>query len=246
MSAAVSRRLGGAALYPPARSRTRTRQAGLTLLEIMIAMAIMAMMMVLAWTTISNTLQAKTRAEAFAVRNHEMRVALGRIVNDLEAAYLSRNEESAASRPRTQFVATSGSQVPEIRFSTLAHRVLWADANESEQTLISYEAMRDRRDGNMTNMVRREQRRLSHRNPEEEPADYDILLRDVQKVSLEFWDWKTQSWKDRWNSASSDGERNRLPDRVRITVTIRDAQKQDYKLSTQARILMQEPLNVVQ
>jgi hypothetical protein len=33
---------------------------------------------------------------------------------------------------------------------------------------------------------------------------------------------------------------------VRITVTIKDGQGKDYKLTTQARILMQDPLNFTQ
>jgi hypothetical protein len=37
-----------------------------------------------------------------------------------------------------------------------------------------------------------------------------------------------------------------LPSRVRITLTTKDAQDNEYKLTSQARIVMQEPLNFVQ
>ena len=140
------------------------------------------------------------------------------------------------------FVAKSGSRFPEIRFSTLGHRVLWADANESEQTVISYLTRSDPERRNVTDWVRREQRRLSNEQPDEEPAEYDIVLRDVQAVKLEFWSWKDQDWQDTWDTTQSDGQRGMLPTRVRITVTIKDHNDKDYKLSTQARILMQEPL----
>lgn len=221
-------------------------QAGLTLIEVMIAISIMVLMMTLAWSTISNTLAAKNMGEAMESRNHEIRLAMGRVVADFEAAYLSKNEESAASNPRTQFVGKSGGAIPEIRFSTFGHRVLWADANESEQTLISYEPINDRNNPTQTNWLRREQRRLSHRTMNEEPAEYDILLRDVYRVTFEFWDWNAQAWKDRWDSTSSDGERGKLPSRVRITIVTKDAKGNEVKLSSQARILMQEPLNFVQ
>jgi hypothetical protein len=36
-----------------------------------------------------------------------------------------------------------------------------------------------------------------------------------------------------------------LPTRVRITITIKDTQDNEYKVTTQARIVMQEPLNFV-
>lgn len=220
----------------------RRREAGLTLLEVMISTAIMVTMMTLAWRTIGNTGEVKQRVEAFEERNHELRMALGRIAADFEAAYLSRNEDENATYRRTMFIAKSGSKFPEVRFSTLGHRVLWADANESEQTVISYLTRSDPERRNVTDLVRREQRRLSNEPPDEVPAEYDVLLRDIQSLKLEFWNWKNQDWQDTWDTTQSDGQKNWLPTRVRITVTIKDQSDKDYKLTTQARILMQEPV----
>ncbi len=221
---------------------TRRREAGLTLLEIMISTAIMVTMMALAWRTIGNTGEVKRRFEAFEERNHELRMAVGRIAADFEHAYLSGNEDQNATHRRTMFIAKSGSKFPEIRFSTLGHRVLWADANESEQTVISYLTRSDPERRNVTDLIRREQRRLSNEHPDEVPAEYDVLLRDVQALKLEFWNWKNLEWQDTWDTTQSDGQRNLLPARVRITVTIKDPNDKDYKLTTQARILMQEVL----
>jgi prepilin-type N-terminal cleavage/methylation domain-containing protein len=220
----------------------RRREAGMTLLEILIAMAIMVTMMSLAWRTIANTGEVKRKFEAFEERNHELRMAMGRIAADFEAAYLSGNEDQNATYPRTMFIAKSGSRFPEIRFSTLGHRVLWADANESEQTVISYLTRSDPERRNVTDLVRREQRRLSNEPPDEVPAEYDILLRDIQSLKLEFWNWKTLDWQDTWDTTQADGQRGWLPNRVRITIAIKDQNDKDYKLTTQARILMQEPV----
>ena len=220
----------------------RRREAGMTLLEVMISTAILVTMMGLAWRTIGNTGEIKRTFEAFEERNHELRMALGRIVADFEAAYLSKNEDQNATNPRTMFIAKSGSKFPEIRFSTLGHRVLWADANESEQTVISYLTRSDPERRNVTDWIRREQRRPSNEPPDDEPAEYDIVLRDVQAVKLELWNWNDQEWQDTWDTTQADGQRGKLPSRVRITVTIKDHNGKDYKLTTQARILMQEPL----
>src|ERR1044071_3894155 len=122
----------------------RNPQAGLTLIEVMIASAIMVTMMALTWRTISNTADSRRTFEQFEERNHELRMALDRIVTDFEAAYLSKNEDASATYPRTMFIAKSNSKLPEIRFSTLGHRPLWADANESEQTVIQYLPHEDR------------------------------------------------------------------------------------------------------
>src|SRR5690349_17445105 len=97
----------------------RSPQAGLTLLEVMIASAVLVIMMTLAWRTIGNTSEAKKKFEKYEQRNHELRMAMKRISDDFEHAYLSKNEDPNASNPRTMMIAKSSSKFPEIRFSTL-------------------------------------------------------------------------------------------------------------------------------
>ena len=221
------------------------RQAGFTLIEVMVASAILIVMMVLSWTTISSTSRARQTFERFEERNHELRMGLGRVVADLESAYLSKNEDTLAVHPRTLFVSKAGNKVPDIKFSSLGHRVLWADANESEQTLIQYMIHEDRERPSTFDWIRREQRRTSTKPLEEEPADYDILVKDIQNVKFEFWNWKNLEWQDTWDTTQSDGQKGWLPNRVRITLVVKSPGGTDYKLVTEARILMQEPLNFV-
>jgi prepilin-type N-terminal cleavage/methylation domain-containing protein len=223
--------------------RARRPQAGMTLLEVMIAVAILVIMMSLAWKTIANTSDTKKVFEKYEERNHELRMALGRIVRDFEAAYLSVNEDPNAAHRRTMFIAKSSSKLPEIRFSTLGHRVLWADANESEQTVISYLAHDDPAHAGVVDWVRREQRRPSNETPDSEPAEYDVLLHDIVAAKLEFWNWKNNDWQDTWDTTQADGQRNWLPSRVRITITVKGPDGKDTKLMTQARIWMQQYIN---
>lgn len=229
--------------------RARRRQAGeagMTLLEIMIAIAIMVVMMSLAWKTIGNTSESKRVFERYEERNHELRMALGRIVRDFEAAYLSRNEDQNAVNPRTMFIAKSSFKLPDVRFSTLGHRVLWADANESEQTVISYLQHDDPEHPGVVDWLRREQRRPSNELAASEPADYDVLVRDVVAAKLEFFNWKTTEWQDTWDTTQVDGQKGFLPSRVRITLTTKTPDGKDYKIMTEAKVWMQETLNFTQ
>jgi type II secretory pathway component PulJ len=217
----------------------------MTLIEIMIAIAIMVAMMGMAWRTITTASRASREYAGFTERDHELRVAMDRVVTDLEAAYLSRNEDENATHRRTVFHARKAGKVPEVRFSSLAHRVLWADAKESEQTQIYYQAMVDKDDPTKTNWIRREQRRLSNENPDEVPADNDLLVRDVEQVEILMWDWKDEKWLEEWDTTASDGQKGRLPTRVRIVLTVKTPSGNEYKLTTEARILLQEPFNFV-
>jgi type II secretion system protein J len=218
--------------------------AGMTLIEVMIASAIMVIMMTLAWRTISSTQRTGRSFTEYEERNHELRMALARMAADFEAAYLSYNDDRNSSYPRTSLVSKSLGSIPQIRFSTLGHRVLWADANESEQTAISY--LPHPVENGAVDLIRREQRRLSNNVPQDEPADYDVMVHDVQKLKLEFWDWRNQAWQDTWDTTQADAQKGRLPSRVRITLTVKNVAGDPITLSTQARLLLQEPLNFVQ
>jgi len=213
---------------------------------VMIAIAILVVMMTLAWKTIANTSETKKQFERYEERNHELRMALSRIVRDFEAAYLSLNEDPNAVNRRTMFIAKSSFKLPEIRFSTLGHRVLWADANESEQTVISYMAHDDPNHSGVVDWVRREQRRPSNLQPSEEAADYDILVHDIAGAKLEFWNWKNSEWQATWDTTQIDGQKGFLPSRVRITLTTKGPDDKEYKITTEARIWMQEVLNFSQ
>ena len=90
--------------------------------------------------------------------------------------------------------------------------------------------------------MRVEQRRPSNNPPEDEPAEYDLLVRNIDKVELEFWNWKNLEWQDSWDTTQSDGQKGWLPSRVKITLTIKNPEGDPIKLSTQARIPLQEML----
>lgn len=223
--------------------RTRTRQAGLTLLEIMIAIAILAFMMSLVWATTSRTGATKRTFEQGEQRAHELRVGLARVVADLEQAYLSRNEDTNALERRTRFVGKDSGDVDELTFASLAHQVLWAEANEADTTTISYVAESDREDSRNTNWLRREQRRLTDpgESSKSMTSEVDVVLRDIVEVDFQYWDWKDQKWRDDWDSTKVDGQKDRLPTRVKITVVYKDGDA-EVKVSTQARVFLQEPV----
>jgi prepilin-type N-terminal cleavage/methylation domain-containing protein len=220
----------------------RKPQAGLTLIEVMVASAIMVIMMSLAWRTISNTADARRSFESYEQRNHELRMALDRTVRDFEEMYLSANEDQTQTHRRTMLIAKSRTPVPDVRFSTLGHRPLWADAHESDQTVIEYTSRQDPDHSDRTDWIRREQRRQSNQPPEEEPSDYDILAHDIVNVKLEFWNWKNLEWIETWDTTQIDGQRGYLPSRVRITITYKNGEGKELKLSTEARVQMQEQL----
>ncbi len=220
----------------------RNTQSGMTLLEILVSMTIMISMLVIAWSTFSGGLLLKRRSEVANDRFLEIRVAMGRIVDDMSSAYISANEDQSLQERRTLFIGKSGGDVDELRFTSMAHRVLWADANESEQTLIYYYSENDTEDSSKTNLLRRESRRVSNDQWEREPAEIEVLLRDIQKVKFEYYDWRAKDWRESWDSTKVDGQRGKVPSRVRITIELENARGDEVKFTSQARLMLQEEL----
>jgi general secretion pathway protein J len=226
----------------------RRDQAGFTLIELLLSITILAFMMMITWSVISGTVFARKNLAERQEREHEIRVATGIMVRDLGSAYLSTNEDQSVLDRRTLFVGKSASVVDDLRFSSMAHRSLWADANESEQTVITYGAEADPDDRSITNLIRREQRRPTSDPGQEEPTEVDLLMRDVERVSFEYYDFKDKEWKEHWDSTQADGERGRVPTRVRIVIEIASPDAvvggtgDTIKYTTQARIMLQEEL----
>lgn len=214
------------------------RQRGLTLVEIMISLAILGLMMTVAWTTISSASRARINYTALEERNHEIRVALARLVHDVESAYLSSNQDKNLDNKRTLFIGKE----EELRFSSFGHVPMWADANESDQTVVAYYLDDDRQQAGKEALYRKELRRQSTEPWEGEPGELDVLLRGVDRLELEYWDWKDKKWQDTWDSTKPDAEGGRLPSRIRITLSYKNARGDELKLSTQARLLLQEEL----
>jgi general secretion pathway protein J len=202
-------------------------------------------MMVIAWGTATQTMNAKRHFGAVQDRFREARAAMQRMVSDIEMAYLSNNEDRTHSDPRTFFVGESSGDIHALRFSSFAHQRLYADANESDQTVIVYYSAPDRQHREHTNLMRRETRRLGNEKPESLPGESDVLFSNLTKLSLAYFDVKANEWKDSWSTQGADGSAGRLPDRVRITLSFLDDEGKEMTLTTQAKVNLSEMLQFI-
>jgi general secretion pathway protein J len=223
---------------------SRRREQGFTLIEVLVAVAILAVMMLIAYGTTSTTAKAKKGYEEVQDRYREVRVAMNRVVSDLSMAYVSQNEDRSVLEPRTFFVGESGGSADQVRFSTFAHTPLVANANESDQTIISYAIEADRDDRTRDNLMRRETRRLPTGDEkwDQTKASNDILLSGVKSFKCQYFDPLDREWKDSWSTQNTDGRAPRLPDRVRVTIVVENDLKEEVTFTTQVRIHLQEML----
>lgn len=224
------------------RSRS---QSGMTLLEVLIAIAILGLMMSMVWRTISRTIETTEEFSLQQQRNQELRLAMAVITRDLAGAFLSSSQKIGNTQQRNQrtiFVGTTERPVDNLRFSTFSHDVMWGDVDETDQTMVFYTSAKDQGQRNKTNLVRTTLVRLSEENWETEPSRSEVLVRDIEEVTFRYWSWKDKEWKDRWNS-HDDSDRNRLPTKVQVTISVPGPDGGDpIEFSTQAFLPLQERL----
>jgi general secretion pathway protein J len=221
------------------RSPTRSISSGFTLIEVMLALAILTFVTAIMWGSFSQTVTNKKAIESAQERTHNVRVALFRMVREIEMAYLSASENTAISERRTFMVGASRGDVDELQFSSFAHQRMRAGVAEGDTSLISYYGERDPEDRRVLNLMRRESRRLQAENPSTIAGEAYILCPDVSRLKIQYYDHKLKEWVNEWSTLNASGNQY-LPTHVRITLTVIDERGQEVSYSTDARIQMTE------
>jgi general secretion pathway protein J len=221
----------------PRRPRA-DRARGFTLIEVMLVMAILAMVMTLMWSAFSQAARGKKRVEAAQERTHTVRVALLRMAREIEMAYLSENNTPSAQEQRTRLVAVTRPDVDELTFSAFAHQRLKGGAAESDTSDIMYYGARDPDDRRVLNLMRRETKRLQALDPAAIAGEAYVLCPDVVRMKLSYYDYRKHEWHDEWDTRIAGSAF--LPSHVRISLTVVDEAGREVDYATDARIQMTE------
>lgn len=215
----------------------------MTMIEIMVAIAILAMVAVLIHGVIDSLSRGRKGEGMRAERAHEGREAMQRIVRDLSGAFLSSHVPSipALMTERTAFVGKSQLPYDRLDFTSFAHLRTERDSHESDQAEVGYFVVKDPDVPEKMDLVRREQT----------PIDYEplkggivnVVAEDVEKFDVRFLDPQTSQWIETWDSMQVTGQPNRLPFEVDITLVLKGVGGgAPYSYTTKMFIPIQSPL----
>lgn len=219
-----------------------TRAArGLTLIEVMIAVAITAMVGVMVAGAFQRIAAAKELAEGQEERFSSAQVALSRLARELSQAFLSDHYDSRRFRePLTLFRGKDGGERDDLLFTTMSHARLLRDAKESDQGVVEYTVEADpERQGELA-LFRREKARIDDQ-PERGGAKA-IVCEHVASFDVQYWDWKRQEWAREW--ITNTAERGKiLPSRVKIRLGLKMPDGKVRAYETEARVAIVRPLD---
>ena len=205
--------------------------AGFTLLEVMIAIGIMATILVILFGTYSAAVDRAARARDLSQVYHEARVLLQLMVNDLRSAYVkepTQQAQQALQQAKTEPITFLGEDRTEanhpadkLAFSTVLPTQR-PDVPDSEMCHVTYSI----EPVNESTQSRALFRRLNcSLDPAASDQDRLFLLTELAYgLDFKYYDDQGTEYLD-WNSRQPRGGK-RMPARVKITLLLADQRGQ--------------------
>jgi general secretion pathway protein J len=198
---------------------------GFTLLELLVAVAVLAFITMLLYGAFSGMKRTRDGLARVQDRYREGRIALGRIVRDLQSAYLSAHQpfNQGIVVQKTAFIGHQGTPGDRIDFNAFSNVRRDRDSHVSDQIEVSYFSAESLEDPGTTDLVRR-----TSEYPDEKPeagGRVDVLATDIDLFNLEYLDPSSSEWLDTWDTTQAVGQPNRLPYQIRVTLVLNGGRK---------------------
>lgn len=230
-------------MTPRARSPRRRGRAGITLFEVLITSAIMAMMALMIYTAFEHTGRVARRLGGRQEQDHLARTALNMIARDIRCAFLSAhvNPNPQLLAVLTAFVGRDQRPGDRLDLTTFTHRRLTRGTHEGDAHEVGYRVEARRGDSSGANdLLRRESPRID--NDPLRGGTVDLLVPDVRGLEIRYFDNASERWTDSWDSTQGTEQAGRLPARVRVTLTMRDSDGRERQYMTETAPMIQEVL----
>ncbi|MHB8875178.1 MAG: type II secretion system protein GspJ [Myxococcaceae bacterium] len=214
---------------------------GFTLMEVMVAIAITALMGALIGVSFTSGMKAKETVEADAERYRMLRTAMSRMCREIGAAFVSDRYDAKRYRDSYDRPTNFVGERNRLLFTSLAHQRLYADAKESDQMVVEYsvKSSTEKASRGRDDLVRRENPMLEEHM--DRGGSEDVLFEGVKKVEFEYWDSEKKEWDDEWDTRRPE-RKALLPTRVRIIIIALDENGKEAKYTTQTRVMLNKEL----
>jgi general secretion pathway protein J len=233
----------------PTRVRSARRSRGFTLIEVLIAVAVLAMIATVLYGAFSALERTRTGEMRLADRYHQGRSTLQRLAYELRGAYLSLHAPPDPNLvvQTTAFIGTRDTPAARVDFNGFVHRRFDRDSKESDQAEISYFGSPNPDGSGEVDLVRRINPRL-----DVEPdrgGRIQVVATDIDLFDLSYLDAVTGQWTDQWDSTQALEQHNRLPLQVRLLLVLNggmrrsvDRSRAPMRFITKVALAMRDPL----
>jgi general secretion pathway protein J len=210
---------------------------GFTLLEVMVAMSVVAVLSVTLFYAFAGLSRTRGILEENADIHTMGRVAMLRIQREVSLAFLTSLRIPTGSY-ETRFFGEDSDPVDLLSFTSLSHERIVRDAQESDQTEISYFEESDPESGYLM---------LMHREAPRIDDDMETggvvlpLSRRVKSLNFRYFDEQKRKWLDDWDSDALD-QASRLPFMVSIELVLVDTEGEEHPFRSRVFVRHSKPL----
>jgi general secretion pathway protein J len=222
------------------RRMDNSAASGLTLIEVMVAIAVFSMVSITIWTATSQTARTRDIVTSVHDRFHQVRVGMEMIKRDLASAFLSQHRAIEEPSHDTVFIGRDHGDDDRVDFASFTHQRRYLDAKESDQCEVGYFIADDPEIDGQKNLVRRSSPVLDLEPLE--GGQYLTLVEDVVSFNLTYYDIEMNDWKDNWDTTDETANINLLPHQVRINLVVHDRRGEEVMFGTQVAIPMRTPI----
>lgn len=213
----------------------RNCRRGFTLIEVLLAVALISVVMLLIWQTTSQSISAKKKIETRQEFYHFARVAVDKMVQDLSMAFLMSGNQHLGQKQGSPLIKTIfDGDADTLSFASLAHLRLFEGSPESEAAEISYKIERDPEDRENSILYRRESKGVDDK-PEEGGAWVPLAYK-IRELKAEYYDGDKFDWKSSWNSENT--EKGKLPRAVKLALTFEHPSDPEKELPFTTTVLL--------
>lgn len=210
---------------------------GLTLVEVIVALAVLAIIGSLAFSTLASTIGVQEAINEAGGSRRTARTALGTITRELQLAYMTKNV-TAVNTYKTVFVGKDQDEEDQLWFATLGHKRRIRDSRECDQGEVTLFTEEDPESSQHMVLYHRAGPRIDHEPDQDGPIL--PLARGVTRFDLKYLDPRTGEWKEEWDSTGADTP-GILPRAVQIVLGLAtpDPEREgDFKESIYVRTVM--------
>jgi len=217
------------------------RERGFTLMEVMIAVAITAMMGGIIAMAFQTGFTAKEVVETDAEHYRMLRGAMNRMAREIGNAYVSDRYDLKRYRDQSERPTNFIGEEDSLLFTSFSNQRLYTDAKESDQAVLEYsvKTSSEREARGRQDLMRRADANLGERM--DRGGSEELLFAGVKRLEFAYWDSERKEWDDEWDTRRPERQ-NILPTRVRITLVANDENGKETRYTTQTRIMLNTTL----
>ncbi len=180
---------------------------GFTLIEIIIAMSLLATVSFLSYLTMEGMFALKDDVIREQQHIQNINRFIQRFQKDMSNMFLLQNSKEDA-RVKTLFKSKKEFYVDSIVFASFSHLRVHFNAKESDQCEISYFGERDKDSG--THIIKRRESTFIDDKPEEGGEIYTVL-KNVKSLHCNYFKTDSEEWVEEWSTEGVETGRKLPP-----------------------------------